>query len=170
MFLCMCHLDDILKKSPEVDDVFGLIKEHSAKWNDLAIALKIDENTRTTLRNETQLTDDSKLDSILQNWHQAQPSDVTWEKILEVLESTKLRITGGEVKKFLEKPNVIEKHRKKPDFDTFGIEKTKSEADDTMEHVEKLIVEMENSQIKQNEELQKTNGKSDPVIKHSLIY
>ena len=114
----MCHLDDILKKSPEVNDVFGLIKEHSANWNDLAIALKIDANDRTTLQNDGRLTDAGKLDRILQNWHEAQPSDVTWEKILEVLESMKLRRTAGEVKKFLEKPEVIEKYRKKPDFVT----------------------------------------------------
>ena len=116
-YVCVI-LDNILKKSPEVDDVFDLIKEHSANWNDLAIALKIDGNTRTTLHNNGKLTDDGKLDKILQTWHQAQPSDVTWEKILEVLESMKLRRTAGEVKTFLEKPNVIEKYRKQTDFKT----------------------------------------------------
>ena len=114
-YVCVI-LDNILKKSPEVNDVFHLIKEHSANWNDLAIALKIDENTRTSLHNDGRLTDDGRLDKILQKWHQAQPSDVTWEKILEVLESMKLIRTRKEVKKFLEKPNVIEKYRKKSDF------------------------------------------------------
>ena len=116
-YLCVI-LDDILKKSPEVDDVFDLIKEHSANWYDSAIALKIDVNTRTTLQNDGKLTNHGKLEHILQIWRQAQPSDVTWEKILEVLESMKLRRTAGEVKKFLEKPNVIEKYRKQPDFET----------------------------------------------------
>ena len=114
-YVCVI-LDDILKKSPEVDDVYDFIKEHSANWYDLAIALKIDENTRTSLHNDTRLTNDGKLERILQIWHEAQPSDVTWEKILEVLESMKLIRTRKEVKKFLEKPNVIEKYRKKSDF------------------------------------------------------
>ena len=37
----------ILKKSPDVDDVKDLIKNHSAKWNDFAMALKVDEDTRS---------------------------------------------------------------------------------------------------------------------------
>ena len=102
-----------------MNDVFDLIKEHSANWNDLAIALKIDGNTRTALHNDGRLTNDGKLDQILENWHQAQSSDVTWEKILEVLESKKLIKTRKEVKKFLENPEVIEKYRKKPDFETW---------------------------------------------------
>ena len=115
----MCHLDDILKKSPEVNDVYKSIKEQAANWNDLAIELKIDENTRTTLLNDARLTNHGKLEHILQKWHQVQPSDVTWEKILEVLESLMFRRTAGEVKRFLEKPDVIKKYRKKPDFETF---------------------------------------------------
>ena len=116
-YVCVI-LDDILKKSPEVDDVFDLIKEHSANWYDMAIVLKIDGNTRTTLQNDGKSTVDGKLERILQIWHQAQPSDVTWEKILEVLESMKLRRTAGEVKRFLENPDVIKKYRKKPVFET----------------------------------------------------
>ena len=64
----MCHLDDILKKSPEVNDVYDLIKEHSANWNDLAIALRIDANSRTALHSDGRLTNDGKLDKILQKW------------------------------------------------------------------------------------------------------
>ena len=36
-------------------------------------------------------------------WDQAQSPDVTWEKILEVLESMKFRKTAGEVEKVLGK-------------------------------------------------------------------
>ena len=95
-YVCVI-LDDILKKLPEVDDVFDLIKEKSANWYDLAIALKIDKHTRTTLHNDTRFTNHGKLDRILQKWHQAHPSDVTWKKILEVLESMMFRRTAREV-------------------------------------------------------------------------
>ena len=110
-----------------MDDVFDLIKEKSANWYDLAIALKIDKHTRTTLHNDTRFTNDGKLDRILQKWHQAHPSDVTWEKILEVLESMMFRRTAREVKMFLEKPNVIEKYRKKRDLELSPYERKVSE-------------------------------------------
>ena len=107
----------ILKKCPDVDDVFDLIKNHSAKWDKFGIALKVDENTRSSLLQEVRLEDDGKLDRILRKWHEAQPSEVTWEKVLGVLDSMELRRTANEVKRFLKKPNVIKKYRKDPDFE-----------------------------------------------------
>ena len=123
MILHKYFLDDehamvsILKKSPNVDDVFHLIKNHSAQWNNFGIALKVDVNTRRSLLQEVRLENDGKLDCILRKWHEAQPSEVTWEKVLEVLDSMELRRTANEVKRFLKKPNVIEKYRKEPDFE-----------------------------------------------------
>ena len=105
-----------MKKSPEVGDVFSLIKSHSVKWNEIAIALKVDDNARTSVRQDIQLGNDGKLDQILQTWNEAQSSDVTWEKIIEVLESMKLKKTASEVKQFLKEPNIIKKYNKAPDF------------------------------------------------------
>ena len=105
-----------MRKSPEVGDVFSLIKSQSAKWNDIATELKVDDNTRTSVRQDTQLGKDGKLDQILQTWNEAQTSDVTWEKIIEVLKSMKLNKTAGEVKQFLKEPNIIKKYNKAPDF------------------------------------------------------
>ena len=107
----------ILTKSPEVCDVFKLIKSHSAKWNEIAMELKVDENTRTRLLRDTQLGIDGKLDHILHKWNEAQSTDVTWEKILEMLESLELRKTACEVNKFLKEPRIIKKYSKFPDFE-----------------------------------------------------
>ena len=100
----------ILKKSPDVDDVIDLIKNHSAKWDKFGIALKVDENTRSSLLHDVRLDDDGKLDRILRKWHEAETSDVTWEKVLGVLESMKLKKTADEVTRFLKQPNTIEKY------------------------------------------------------------
>ena len=107
----------ILTKSPEVCDVFKLIKSHSAKWNEIAMELKVDENTRTRLLRDTQLGIDGKLDHILHKWNEAQSTDVTWEKILEMLESLELRKTACEVNKFLKESRIIKKYSKFPDFE-----------------------------------------------------
>ena len=105
-----------MRKSPEVGDVFSLIKSQSVKWNEIAIALNVDGNTRTSVRQDTQLGNDGKLDQILQTWNEAQTSDVTWEKIIQVLESKKLNKTAGEVKQFLKEPSTIKKYNKALDF------------------------------------------------------
>ena len=107
----------ILKKSPDVDDVKDLIKNHSAKWNDFAMALKVDEDTRSSLLHDEKLGNNGKLDHILRKWYEALPSEVTWEKVLEVLDSMELRRTANEMKRFLKNPNTIEKYRKDPDFE-----------------------------------------------------
>ena len=108
----------ILKKSPEVGDVFNLTKSHSTKWDEIAIALEVDESTRTSVQHDIQLGDNGKLDQILQKWNEAVSSDVTWEKILQVLESMELSETASEVKQFLKKPSIIKKYSKARDFDS----------------------------------------------------
>ena len=108
----------ILKKSPEVGDVFNLTKSHSTKWDEIAIALEVDESTRTSVQHDIQLGDNGKLDQILQKWNEAVSSDVTWEKILQVLESMELSETASEVKQFLKKPSIIKKYSKAHDFDS----------------------------------------------------
>ena len=107
----------ILKKSPDVDDVKDLIRNHSAKWNDFAMELRVDEDTRRSLLHDVKLENNGKLDHILRKWYEAQPSEVTWEKVLGVLNSMELRSTANEMKRFLKKPSTIEKYSKYPDFE-----------------------------------------------------
>ena len=107
-----------MKKSPEVSDVFNLTKSHSAKWDEIAIALEVDESTRTSVQHDIQLGDNGKLGQILQKWNEAVSSDVTWEKILQVLESMELSETASEVKQFLKKPIIIKKYSKARDFES----------------------------------------------------
>ena len=107
----------ILKKSPDVDDVKDLIKNHSARWNDFAMALRVDEDTRSSLLQDVKLGSIGKLDHILRKWYEAQPSEVTWEKFLEALDSMELRRTANEMKRFLKEPSTIEKYSKYPDFE-----------------------------------------------------
>ena len=45
----------------------------------------------------------------LQKWNEAQSFAVTWKKIIQVLESLKLRKTADNVKQFLKKPRNIAK-------------------------------------------------------------
>ena len=63
--------------------------------------MKVDENSRTCLLRDTQLRVDGKLDQILHKWNEAQSTDVTWEKILEIFELLELKKTACEVNKFL---------------------------------------------------------------------
>ena len=116
----MCDYIDggsILKKPPDVMDVFNLLKENSNHWDDLSRELKISEDLRSSLRTSTVYNSTSqKLEQILQNWKDYEPSEVTWDMILKALEKLKLKGVAREVKEFLRQEKVRSKYMKKADF------------------------------------------------------
>ena len=106
----------IVKKSPDCTDVFHLIKCHSAKWDGFARELHVDYNTRESLKHDISLEDDGRLERVLKRWIESQCSLVTWEKILDVLISIDLKTTAGEVQKYLNYQEAVDKYVTKPDF------------------------------------------------------
>ena len=110
----------IIKKSPDMFDIFDLLREHSADWNDLGIELGVKENQRTALSRNVALSDNGKLDKILSQWIQAQPTPVTWEKVFEVLIKLDFRPTAQEVKHFLESVDIVDKYKQKPNYEPFN--------------------------------------------------
>ena len=93
-----------------------MLKEKSADWNAFRIELKLDGNYGDTLAHDPRLNDDGRLDKVLTKWMEAQPSPVTWAKILEILESLQLRSIAKKVNDYLQSPDVINKYIKKEDF------------------------------------------------------
>ena len=110
-------LPSILKKSPEVEDVYELLSKRSAHWDDFARALKIDINFREKLQRESfTITEESKVESVLIKWIESESSDVTWSNLIEVLEQLQFLNVAREVKIYLEKEEVIEKYHQKEDY------------------------------------------------------
>ena len=119
MLLSICFLlehdkRDILEKSPELSDVFDLMKEHSSHWKDFSRELSIPENVRSDVRNDS--SNDAKLEKLLRYWIDYEPSDVTWRQVFKVLEKLKMKGVARKVQKFIQKDDVCSKYMKMDDF------------------------------------------------------
>ena len=109
------------KKSPELYDVYNLLRKHSADWHVLGIELGITVGDLRSLSMNVALGDLSKLNTILSDWIQGQPTSVTWGKVFEVLIKLNLRHTAQEVNCFLERVDVVKKYMGTPDFVEFKL-------------------------------------------------
>ena len=107
----------ILKKSPETRDVFKLLKSKSNDWDDFARELEVEDKVRSDLRINMALSSENKLEQVLNNWIDSECSAVTWEKILEVLESLETRRLAREVKNYLKQPKTVEKYSAMEDYE-----------------------------------------------------
>ena len=107
-----------MNKSPEQDDVFKLLKSKSNSWDDIARELQVDVNKRDDLRKEVTFSNDRKLEEVLENWIDSETSPVTWNTIIEMLEELGLRKMMKDVKKYLQKKDVVEKYSDKDDYES----------------------------------------------------
>ena len=106
-----------MNKSPEQEDVFKLLKSKSNSWDDIARELQVDINKRDDLRKEVAFSNDRKLEEVLENWIDSETSPVTWNTIIEMLEELGLRKMMKDVKKFLQKKDVVERYSDKDDYE-----------------------------------------------------
>ena len=109
-------LPSILKKSPEIDDVFNLLKIKSAHWDDFARDLFLDYSFRELLKHEDSLTAMEKLERVLKKWIECESSDVTWSNLMQVLKRLQFLDIAMDVKRYLERKEVIEKYHQKMDY------------------------------------------------------
>ena len=82
----------------------------------MGIHLKIPPNDRETLKRDISLSDDSKLNNIINKWIQKETTDVTWRVIIKSLETLHRKDLIKEVIRYLENPTTYEKYILKDDF------------------------------------------------------
>ena len=112
LYILDINYRDLLKKPPEIRDVFDIITDMSSEWYELGGYLGISMNDRDSLQGSGRI----KLERILNMWKQKQTKDVTWGVILEVLEKLQRRDLMREVIIFLETPENYKKYISKRDF------------------------------------------------------
>ena len=105
-----------LKISHDCADVFALIECHSAKWNEFGRALKVDLNTRESLRRDNRLDNGDRLEHVLEKWIESQCSPVTWEHVINMLSSMDLKKTASSVQDYLKRRQVMKTSSSKPDI------------------------------------------------------
>ena len=101
----------MLDKPPDPNDIMNLIKNDiSASWDSVGMELNIPMNYRDTLRKDIGLSDNQKLERILNKWSQSETKPVTWRTMLEALQSLQRQDLFKKVIAYLEKPENYQKY------------------------------------------------------------
>ena len=93
-----------------------MLKEKSPNWNAFHRELGLDGNYGDSLARDRSLNDDDRLHKVFTKWIEAQPSPVTWAKILEILQNLHFLNIAKKVNDYLQRPDMIMKYIKKEDF------------------------------------------------------
>ena len=102
--------------------MFNILKQRSADWKAFARALNVDDNFSKSLQRQGIVSnDDDKLEEMLKHWIESQCSDVTWQKIFDVLRELKLNNIAADLKMFLQKDDIMQKYKNKADFTAFTL-------------------------------------------------
>ena len=104
----------LLQECPRLMHAYNLIKFHSARWNILGQKLNISHNFRILLRNDPKLSDEDRLEEILQKWIESDSEDApaTWSLLIEALKDAELRSVITAVEMFLKAPKAAESYSK----------------------------------------------------------
>ena len=95
------------KQTPSKFDLLQLLAPLAAKWDDIGKELEIDESLVRSLHEESHLSNDIKLSVVLQRWMDIKSVPVTWETIIEVVESPSFnnKRLGQEIRNYVYKNN-----------------------------------------------------------------
>ena len=98
----------LLQECPRLKDAYDLIESHSAKWNELGRKLNVSHDFRRTLRNDPKLSDEDRLEEILQKWIESDSEDApaTWSFLIEALKGIELRSVITDIEEFLKTPKA----------------------------------------------------------------
>ena len=106
----------MLDKPPEIKDVFALVKDISALWNELGREFDVPENDRTILKRNISLSDEDRLESVLAKWIMNETTSVKWRVVLEALKMLQRKDIARKVIKYLEKSKTYSKYISKDNF------------------------------------------------------
>ena len=100
----------LLQECPRREDAYDLIESHSAKWNNLGRKLKVSFNFRKELSKNNTLTNEDRLEEILQKWIESDSEDApaTWSFLIEALKGIELRSVIADIEEFLKTPKAAE--------------------------------------------------------------
>ena len=88
-----------------------LTMSQSAKWEDIGQKLKVPLKFRRRLR-ESSLSDNVKLEEVLDNWIESRNTPVTWSCFIEALEGIEMTNEAKEVKDFLKTTKAVKTYGK----------------------------------------------------------
>lgn len=101
----------ILDKKPKKTDLLNQLAGVAARWRDIGEGLGVNDGDIESLQQSNQ-RDVNKLSSVLQKWMDTLCSDVSWRKILEVLDSplVQKKNVADDIRKFLRRDDIFDKY------------------------------------------------------------
>ena len=121
IFLIGISFRDLLDKPPETKDVFALVRDISALWNELGREFDVPENDCVSLSRNTGLSDENRLESVLSMWITNETKDVKWRVVIEALKALRRKDVARKVIMYLQKPKTYSKYISKDNFFSFHI-------------------------------------------------
>ena len=105
------NIAPILQKSPDRHDLLPLIR--TVDWFEFSGKLGVQD--RTSIHNDVRLSEYSKLEAALKKWEEAEPTDVTWKTVIDILDDK----LAKQVIDFLQKTKNYDKYSAREDFIPF---------------------------------------------------
>ena len=128
MYVCCMHVcaclylfilgkiyEQLLQKPPELTDALDLLRSISPSWYDIGSKLLVPSDFRDSLTRDS-LSNEAKLDKILNAWINGETADVTWRTILKALQALDRRDVSKKTLDYLQRPEIYSKYIKKKDF------------------------------------------------------
>ena len=89
---------------PQLKQMFRLLREKSANWNEIGLEFNVGLNFRKTLKHDPSVSDHARLEAVLNEWltTTVDQRQVTWQEFIEVMHCLKYADVIAETKKFLQ--------------------------------------------------------------------
>ena len=110
-------ISGILKKEPSIKDLLDLLSDIEYDWKKIGLALEVQRNVLEGCSNSPE-DNGNKLMKVIRSWVDTMPTDVTWEVVIDTVESciVKHNSTAMKIREFVGKPDVHIKYLHKKDF------------------------------------------------------
>ena len=115
-FLFLIDSSLILRKCPDINDAYKLLKPKAAYWSKIARELDVDTGYRNELQMLASLDAKDKLECVIVKWKESECSDFTWGTLIEALKELEYVDVVRSVQEFLAKPDVNRKYQNRIEF------------------------------------------------------
>ena len=106
----------MLDKPPGAIHTYNLLQAVSSSWYEIGTHLKISMNYCDSLKRDVSLTDETKLDKIVNEWISSETIDVKWRIVFKTLQSLGRKNMLRKAVVYLEKPEIYSKYIAMKDF------------------------------------------------------
>ena len=109
--------ESLLKKEPDLDHVFALLKSRAVDYQKFGRALRVSNKVRESIKMDLyKQTFEDKLTAVVEAWISAQTTDVTWEHFIEAMRKETLGQLVREIEEYLKDDEIKAFYANKPEW------------------------------------------------------